>query len=106
MRIFATVLLAAAALPLFPTTAVAATPVATVVATPPAFPSALQMAVLGLSLTAIVVVAARVATRTSTTMMYMVLASLTITGVMIAAADRIHTNFAQAAQQLQQSAAL
>jgi hypothetical protein len=100
MRVLVAVLLAAAGLTFFPTVATAAEAGTTIVATPPTFPTALQMAVIGISLTAVVVVAARATQRSSGTMMYMVLASLAATGVMVAAADRIHDNFAQAAHQV------
>ena len=62
----------------------------------PKFPTPLQAAVLGLSLTAVAVIGARVSHRSSDLMMYMVLASLALTAVMVAYADRVHSQFIQA----------
>src|SRR5438552_2232334 len=56
----------------------------------PKFPSPLITTILGLSLTAVAVVGARVSNRSSDTMMYMVLASLAVTAIMVAFADRLH----------------
>ena len=55
---------------------------------PPAFPSPMQTSILGLSITAIAVVGARVSNRNSDTMMYMVLASVAVTALMVVFADR------------------
>jgi hypothetical protein len=75
----------------------------------PAFPTPLQMSILGLTLTAIAVVGARVSNRSSDPMMYMVLASLAVTAVMVSYSDRLHTNFVRAGfeklDQLQHEAA-
>ena len=55
---------------------------------PPAFPSPMQTSILGLSITAIAVVGARVSNRNSDTMMYMVLASVAVTALMVVFSDR------------------
>jgi hypothetical protein len=109
MRCLTRGMLFAAALALMPSVASAAEPTSTtVVVTGPSFPTPFQSAVVGLALTAIVVIGARATQRTPGTMMYMVLATVSLTGVLIAASHRIHTNFDDAAQQtlnhLQQAA--
>jgi hypothetical protein len=106
MRRIASGLLLAAALFSCPAAAVAADAASTTVVkvSTPSFPSPVQSAVLGLSLTAVAVVGARVTQRTATTMMYMVLASVALTGVFMAASYRIHTDFNQNLRHLQQSA--
>jgi hypothetical protein len=105
MRCLVSALIAAVAVTLLPTVAHAADNAVTVVATEPGMPTAIQSAAIGLSLTAVVVIAARVTQRTSNTMMYMTLASLAFTAVLVAASDRVHTNFEKTAHQLQQTAA-
>jgi amino acid transporter len=97
-------LLLAAAFALVPAVASAAEPAAApttaVKAESPTFPTPFTAAVVGLSLTAVVVVGARAAQRTSDTMMYMVLATVALTGVFIAASHRIHSNFDEKVNQL------
>ena len=107
MRRFASGLLLAAAFALTPAAAVAAddAPTTVVRVQPPSFPTPIQSAVLGLSLTAVAVVGARATQRTSTIMMYMVLASVALTGVFIAASHRVHSQFDQDLHQLRQTAA-
>ncbi len=99
MRCLTRGLLLTAALVLLPTVAAAAETTTAVRIESPSFPTPIQSAVLGLALTAVVVVAARVTQRTSGTMMYMVLTSLTIASVCVAASYRIHSNFDDAARQ-------
>jgi hypothetical protein len=93
----------AAAVAMLPTAAVAADPTpSTTIAvnvTTPNFPTPYQSAVIGLAFTAVVTVAARVTQRTSNTMMYMVLASIVLTGVFLAASDRIYAQFDQTLSQ-------
>ena len=60
----------------------------TVRISPPPFPSPMQMSILGLSITAIAVVGARVSNRNSDTMMYMVLASVAVTALMVVFSDK------------------
>jgi hypothetical protein len=60
----------------------------TITLQPPAFPSPMQMSILGLSITAIAVIGARVSNRNSDTMMYMVLASVAVTALMVVFSDR------------------
>src|SRR5947209_14734895 len=109
MRWLTCSLLLSAALLLVPTPARAADNSFSFVADAPPFPTPLQAAVLGLSLTAVAVVGARVSHRSSDTMMYSVLASLALTAVMVAYADRLHGEFVRAGleklQELQQHAA-
>jgi|SRR5580700_6465531 hypothetical protein len=106
MRCLTRGLLIAAALSFLPTVATAAEPTTTAIRyETPTFPTPYQSAVLGLALTAVVVVGARATQRTSGTMMYMVLATVAVTGVLIAASHRIHANFDATAAYLQQSAA-
>jgi purine-cytosine permease-like protein len=109
MRWFACGLLLSAALLLVPTPAFAADHTVSIMAEAPRFPTPLQAAILGLSLTAVAVVGARASQRSSDTMMYMVLASLAVTAVMVAYADRLHGEFLRAGleklQELQQHAA-
>jgi hypothetical protein len=104
MRCLTRGLLLTAALALLPTVAAAAEPTTTVKVEAPSMPTPLQAAILGLALTAVVVVGARAAQRTSGTMMFMVLASLAVTGVFVAASYRVHTNFDAAVGHLQQAA--
>jgi len=97
--------LAALALTALPALATAAEPTTVVLleATPPSVPSPLQMCIIGLSLTAVAVIGARVSNRTTDTMMYMVLASVAVTAVLVAYADRVHTGFYRAGiERLQQ----
>ena len=54
----------------------------------PAFPTPMQMSIIGLSITAIAAIGARVSNRNSDTMMYMVLASLAVTALMVVFADK------------------
>jgi hypothetical protein len=61
--------------------------------TPPPYPTPLSMSILGLSITAIAVVGARASRRTTDTMMYMVLASLAVTAVMVAYADKVQSDY-------------
>jgi hypothetical protein len=94
-------LLLTAALLLLPTVATA-TDLGTTTAVradPPKFPTPIQSAVLGLSLTAVAVIGARVTQRSAGTMMYIVLATVSVTGVFIAASHRIHSNFDEATRQ-------
>jgi len=65
-----------------------ATETVTITLQPPAFPSPMQTSILGLSITAIAVVGARVSNRNSDTMMYMVLASVAVTALMVVFSDR------------------
>jgi amino acid transporter len=77
--------------------------VLTMEATAPKFPTPLQAAIVGLSLTAVVVIGARVASRSSDIMMYMVLGCLALTAVMVAYSDRVHSDFVRAGfEQLEQ----
>jgi hypothetical protein len=62
----------------------------------PKFPRPMAMAVVGLTLTAVAVIGARVGNRSSDTMMYMVLGSLALTAVMVAYSDRLHSEFVRA----------
>jgi hypothetical protein len=97
-----------AALVLLPNVATAAEPTttATVVrAESPTFPTPYIAAIVGLSLTAVAVVATRVTERTSNTMMYSVLACVALTAVFVSAAHRIHSNFDNELQHLRQTAA-
>src|SRR5947209_1425906 len=93
MRCVTCGLFLAAALVLQPTVAGAAEPGVALVAEPPRFPTPVQAAILGLSLTAVTAIGARVAHRSPNTMMYSVLATVALTGVLVAAADRIHGTF-------------
>lgn len=64
------------------------------VAVPPSpYMKPLSMAILGLSITAIAVIGARASRRTTDTMMYMVLASLAVTAIMVAYADKVQSDF-------------
>lgn len=60
---------------------------------PPTYLTPLSMAVIGLSITAIAVVGARASRRSTDTMMYMVLASLAVTAVMVAYADKVQQDY-------------
>jgi amino acid transporter len=106
MRRIASGLLLAAALFVTPAAAVAADadPTTTVNFTTPSFPTPLQSAVLGLALTAVAVVGARATQRTAGTMMYIVLATVALTSVFVAASHRIHSNFNQNLRHIQQTA--
>jgi len=77
----------------------------------PNFPRPMQTAIVGLALTAVAVIGARVGNRSSDTMMYLVLGSLALTAVMVAFSDRLHSEFVRAGfekldQLSQQAAAL
>jgi hypothetical protein len=87
------------ALLLLPAVAAAAEIGSAVVITPPTFPQPLTWAVIGLSLTAVVAVAARTTQRTAGTMMYMVLATIAVTASLIATSHRIHSRFNDEAQE-------
>src|SRR5262249_3205460 len=95
MRLIASGLLLAAALVVTPAAAVAAdaAPTTAVQITTPRFPTPMQSAILGLALTAVAVVGARATQRTAGTMMYIVLATVCLTGVFMAASHRIHSQF-------------
>src|SRR5438874_1053315 len=72
---------------------------------PPAFPSPMQTSILGLSITAIAVVGARVSNRNSDTMMYMVLASIAVTALMVVFSDRQYrAYYARVQEHLQREA--
>jgi hypothetical protein len=62
----------------------------------PKFPTPLVTSILGLCFTAIVVVGARACLRSPNTMMYMVLASLSLTAVLVAYSDRLYGDFHRA----------
>ena len=64
-----------------------------VAAAPPHYLTPMSMAIIGLSITAIAVVGARASRRTTDTMMYMVLASLAVTAVMVAYADKVQSDY-------------
>ena len=83
-------------LPAIAAAAQASTPGATVAA--PKFPTPFISAILGLSLTAVAVIGARVTQRTSGIMMYLILGCVVVTGVLVAASYRIHRNFDRAVQ--------
>jgi hypothetical protein len=76
----------------------------------PAFPSPMQTSILGLSITAIAVVGARVSNRNSDTMMYMVLASVAVTALMVVFSDRqykaYYARVSALAEQLKRDGAL
>jgi hypothetical protein len=103
-------LLIAAGLALLPATAAAAPagPESAPRVDPPSVPTPFQTAILGLSLTAVVIVGARATQRSSGTIMYMALASAALTGVFVAASHRIHNQFNRTVHQrlieLQQTA--
>jgi hypothetical protein len=107
MRRIASGLLLAAALAVTPAAAFAAdaAPTTAVRVTTPTIPTPLQSAVLGLALTAVAVVGARATQRTAGTMMYIVLATVALTGVFVAASHRAHSQFNQQLRQIQQAAA-
>lgn len=63
------------------------------VALPSPYMKPLTMAILGLSITAIAVIGARASRRSTDTMMYMVLASLAVTAVMVAYADKVESDY-------------
>src|SRR5688572_30314774 len=83
----AVVVLAAAAAP---AVAAEAPPEYSITVPVPKFPNPLVTSILGLSLTAVAAVGARASNRSSDTMMYMVLATLAVTAVMVALSDRLH----------------
>jgi hypothetical protein len=64
--------------------------------TTPKVPTPFQMSVVGLGLTAIAVVAARVSNRSSNVMMFMVLACIAVTAILTAYSDRVHSEFVRA----------
>jgi hypothetical protein len=69
----------------------------------PKVPTPYQMSVIGLSLTSIAVVAARVSNRSSNVMMFMVLGCVAITAVLTAYSDKVHSEFVRAGfQKLEQ----
>jgi hypothetical protein len=74
----------------------------------PKFPTPQQMSTLGIALTAVAVVGARVSNRSSDTIMYVALVSLALTGTLVAYSDKLHTSFVRAGfeklEQLQQQA--
>ena len=59
----------------------------------PKFPNPFVTAILGLGMTAVVVVGARACVRSPNTMMYMVLATLALTAVMVAYSNRLYSEF-------------
>jgi ABC-type Fe3+-siderophore transport system permease subunit len=65
----------------------------------PKFPTPFVTAILGLTLTAVVVVGARACVRSPNTMMYMVLSTVAVTAVMVAYSDRLHSEFRDAGLQ-------
>ena len=65
----------------------------------PKFPTPFITSILGLTLTAVVVVGARACVRSPNTMMYMVLSTVAVTAVMVAYADRLHSEFRDAGLQ-------
>jgi hypothetical protein len=82
--------------------AAAAEPVAdapaVVTVAPPRFPTPMQTSILGLSLTAVAVIGARVSNRNSDTMMYMVLATVAVTALMVVFSDKQYRTYQQARQ--------
>ena len=71
----------------------------------PTFPTPMQTSILGLSITAIAVVGARVSNRNSDTMMYMVLASIAVTALMVVFSDRQYrAYYARVQEHLQREA--
>jgi uncharacterized membrane protein len=95
MRCLSSGLLVAIAFATWPTIAAAAEPTTTTIVRveSPTFPTPTTASLLGLCLTAIVVIAARVTHQSSTTMTYMVLASVAATSVFVATSNKIHSNF-------------
>lgn len=81
---------------LMPSTASAAERVVTIEAKAPNAPTPFQATVVGLCLTAVAVIGARVVKSTPNTMMYLVLGALAITATMVAYSDRVHDNFVKA----------
>jgi len=81
---------------LVPSPALAAEQVVTIEAKSPSVPTPFQAAVIGLCLTAVAVIGARVVKSTPNTMMYLVLGALAITATMVAYSDRVHDNFVKA----------
>ena len=81
----------------------------TITLQPPAFPSPMQTSILGLSITAIAAIGARVSNRNSDTMMYMVLATVAVTALMVVFSDRqykaYYARLAQLVEQQQREAA-
>jgi hypothetical protein len=65
----------------------------------PRFPTPFVTAILGLTLTAVVVVGARACVRSPNVMMYMVLSTVALTAVLVAYADRVHSDFRDAGLQ-------
>jgi hypothetical protein len=65
----------------------------------PKFPTPFVTSILGLTLTAVVVVGARACVRSPNTMMYMVLSTVAVTAVMVAYSDRLHSQFRDAGLQ-------
>lgn len=61
----------------------------------PKFPEPMQTSILGLSLTAIAVIGARVSNRNSDTMMFMVLATLAVTAMMVVFSDKQYRAYHQ-----------
>jgi hypothetical protein len=92
-----------------PATGFSAETEAAISATNPKFPTPYATAILGLSLTAIAVVGARVVGNSPNTMMYLVLGSVALTAVMVAYSDKVYGEFRDAGlakvQQLAQEAA-
>ena len=66
---------------------------ASVTGTNPSFPTPFATAILGLSLTAVAVVGARVVANSPNIMMYMVLGSLALTAVLVAYSDKVYGAF-------------
>src|SRR5688572_4314528 len=76
-----------------PTAGFAAEPVTTLLTAPnPSFPTPFATAILGLSLTAVAVVGARVI-GSPNLMMYMVLGSVALTAIMVAYSDKLYDEF-------------
>jgi chromate transport protein ChrA len=95
---------AAASLLCLTSVAVAADPAGSVTVTA-VFPTPERIAIIGLALTAVCALGARAVTRSPNTILYSVLAAVALTGVFVAYAHRVHSEFDAQVVEIQSHAA-